>query len=212
MGYNLGLLWKPHEKISIGASFRSATTVNLEGQTETEINGMLPTTYRSASANFSFPLNAVFGISYRPTQKWNLEFDADYTDWNSLGILTIKQSSSPLPPLIPRNVQQVLNWQSSWIYEFGVTRYFDNGWHVSAGYVFNENSMPDANYTPLVADLNRHFFSIGTGYKGKVFNFDVAYQFSYGPSRSVTSSAAPVVNGDYGYISHAVLLTVGTHF
>ena len=30
-----------------------------------------------------FPLTAVFGISYRPTPKWNLEFDANYTDWNS---------------------------------------------------------------------------------------------------------------------------------
>jgi len=40
----------------------------------------------------------------------------------------------------------------------------------------------------------------------------VAYQFSYGPSHTVTSSAAPVVNGDYGFTSHAVLLTIGTHF
>ena len=29
-----------------------------------------------------FPLTAVVGVSYGPTPKWNIEFDADYTDWS----------------------------------------------------------------------------------------------------------------------------------
>ena len=74
------------------------------------------------------------------------------------------------------------------MYEFGVTRYFDNGWHVSAGYVFNENSVPDDYYSPLAADLDRHFFSVGAGYRGKRFDFDLAYQFGYGPAHTVTGS------------------------
>jgi long-chain fatty acid transport protein len=228
VGYNLGMLWKPHEKVSIGVSFRSATTIDLKGHTDAYNAVSLPSppyppyppfssfaSHSTADANFSFPLNAAFGISYRPTPKWNLEFDADYTDWSSVGTLTIQQSSS-LPPLMPQNVPTVLNWQPSWLYEFGVTRYFDNGWHVSAGYVYNENSVPDAHYTPMVADLDRHFFSVGTGHKGKVFDFDVAYQFSYGPDRTVTGSAPSAIgqtaDGTYSSISHAVLLTVGMHF
>jgi long-chain fatty acid transport protein len=132
-----------------------------------------------------------------------------------LGNLTLHQSSpNPVVPL--SNIPLALDWQSSWLYEFGVTRYFDNGWHVSAGYVYNENSAPDAHYTPFVADLDRHFFSIGTGHKGKVFDFDVAYQFCYGPDRTVTgsmpSAAGQTAAGTYGFISHAVLLTVGMHF
>ena len=81
-----------------------------------------------------------------------------------------------------------LDWQASWMYEFGVTRYFDNGWHVSAGYVFNENSVPNKYYTPLAADMDRHFFSIGAGHAGKTFDFDLAYQFGYGPTHTVTGS------------------------
>ena len=107
------------------------------------------------------------------------------------------------------------------MYEFGVTRYFDNGWHASAGYVFNENSVPNAKYTPLVADMDRHFISIGTGHKGKRYDFDVTYQFGYGPAHTVTgstSSSQPGQNvnqtadGKYDFISHAVLVTVGMHF
>ena len=207
VGYNLGLLWKPIKQISFGASFHSATKVNLNGQTT--ITGISPAPISSsASAEFPFPLNAVFGVSYRPTPKWNLEFDADYTDWSTLGSVNIQQAT-PIPPL-------VFNWQPSWYYEFGATRYFDNGWHLSAGYIFNERAVPDANYNPVVADVDRHFLSVGTGFKGQHFNFDIAYQFGYGPAQTVSGSApsatGQTADGSYKFISQAVLLTLGWHF
>ena len=218
VGYNLGLLWQPVEQISLGATFRSPTTITLAGHTHAELLPQLPLTYRTAQADFTFPLTAVFGISYRPTPKWNLEFDADYTDWSSLGTITIRQAPEftiPDPPTLR------LNWQASWMYEFGVTRYFDKGWHASAGFVFNENSVPNAYYTPLAADMDRYFFSIGAGHRGKRFDFDVAYQFGYGPTHTVTGStpstiggqiAGQTADGKYDFISHAVLVTVGLRF
>jgi long-chain fatty acid transport protein len=219
LGYNLGLMWQPLKQISLGANFRSATRMNFSGNTGTEYNGVLPVTSSPAGVDYPFPLQAAAGISYRPTPKWNVEFDAEYTDWSSLGNLTIHQSAPNI--VVPlSDIPLTLNWQSSWYYEFGVTRYFDNGWHISAGYVFNENSVANAHYTPLVSDLDRHFFSIGTGYKGKKLSFDIAYQFGYGPDHTVSGSAAPLgypssyhpADGIYSFISHAVLLSVGWHF
>ncbi|MGA9778915.1 MAG: outer membrane protein transport protein [Verrucomicrobiia bacterium] len=221
VGYNLGVLWQPVEQLSLGATFRSATSFTMDGNTEFEkYSSGIPYTSLPAHADFTFPLTAVVGISYRPTPKWNLEFDADYTDWNSFETVTIYQQGSP-PPGGPQNPVVTLDWRSSWMYELGVTRYFDNGWHASAGYVYNETSVPDAYYTPLAADLNRHFFSIGAGRKGKRFDFDVTYQFGYGPSHTVTGStpssisgtvAGQTANGTYEFISQAVLVTVGMHF
>jgi len=224
VGYNLGLLWQPIDQISIGATFRSSATVTLNGHTEFEqFTAGIPDTSLPAKMDFSFPLTAVFGISYRPTPKWNLEFDADYTDWSSFGNTTIYQLE-PTPLGGPQNIPVTLDWQASWMYEFGVTRYFDNGWHASAGFVYNENSVPDAYYTPLAADLDRYFFSVGAGHKGKRFDFDIAYQFGYGPTHTVTGStqsSSPALyaspnphpaDGNYDFISHAVLVTVGLHF
>jgi long-chain fatty acid transport protein len=219
VGYNLGVLWQPHEKVSIGATFRSSATVTLNGQTEFERLPNIPESHRPAQADFKFPLTAVFGISYRPTPKWNIEFDADYADWSSFGSNTIHQAKPP-PPLSP-DVALILDWQASWMYEFGVTRYFDNGWHASAGIVYNENSVPNAYYTPLAADMDRYFLSAGAGYKGKHFNFDIAYQVGYGPTHTVTGSkpsSIPAVttgqtaNGNYDFISHAVSASVGWRF
>jgi len=225
VGYNLGVLWKPDEKISFGISFRSPTSINLSGNT-TAYNAVatpsppfpavIPPFSQpsSASAKFPFPLNMIAGVSYRPTPKWNLEFNADYTDWNTVGTVIVNQST-PFA-LLPVNIPLTLNWESSWYYEFGATRYFDNGWHVSAGYIFNENSVPDKNYQPLVGDLDRHFLSIGTGFKSKRFDFDIAYQFGYGPPRTVSgstpSASGQTADGQYKFISNAIAASVGWNF
>jgi long-chain fatty acid transport protein len=219
VGYNLGARWQPLEQLSFGAMFRSAALVETGGQTHYQLDPVIPKSHRSANAGFNFPMTVVSGVSYRPTPKWNLEFDANYTDWSSFGTVDLHQAP-PQPP-IKQNVAYHLDWQASWMYEFGVTRYFDHGWHVSGGYVFNQNSVPDKYYTPLVADMDRNFFSIGGGHKGQTFDFDVAYQFGYGPTRTVTGStpsstpgqnAGQSADGKYSFNSQAVIVSVGMHF
>jgi long-chain fatty acid transport protein len=224
VGYNVGVLWQPVEKISFGATFRSSARMNFQGNTDFELQPHpYPTaSHRPAAAAFNFPLTTVFGVSYRPTPKWNLEFDANYTGWNSFGTVTIEQSAPPVGNPLIQNIPVNLDWQASWMYELGVTRYFNNGWHVSSGYVFNANSVPDKYYTPLAADLNRNFFSLGTGFKGKRFDFDIAYQVGFAFTRDVSGSTSPTSaitsstgeNGDghYGFSSQAIIATVGLHF
>src|ERR1041385_3539577 len=175
MGYNLGALWRAHEKVSLRGPFRRSASMTMNGRTVFQQQPVVPVTHRDARADFVFPLTAVFGISWRPTPKWNLEFDAAYTDWSSLGAVPRRQATPPPFP-VRQNIPVALNWQPSWMYSFGITRFFDNGWHASAGYVFNENSVPNANYTPLAADLDRHFFSLGAGCKPRRLDFDFAYQ------------------------------------
>ena len=222
VGYNVGLRWQPHEKVALGATFRSSAKVRLEGETEFEqqpVPGLFPATNRVAHTDYKFPLTVAVGISYRPTPRWNLEFNADYTDWSSFETNYLYQQNPPRG--LKTNTPVILKWQGSWIYSFGVTHYFDHGWHVSAGYAFNQNSVPDKYYSPLAADLDRHFFSAGVGLKGKHLDFDLAYQFGYGPARTVSKSVPSSTpgrftgqnaDGTYDFISHTVALTVGMHF
>jgi long-chain fatty acid transport protein len=222
VGYNLGVLWRVHEKVSLGVSFRSSTSFDLDGHTAYYNNvafGPVPAFPKqrvNASARVPFPLNAVFGISYRPTTNWNFEFNADYTDWSPMDTVTIKQGTG-FGSLLPKDIPGVLNWQPAWYYKFGGTRYLEKGWQVSAGYIYSENAVPDSHYTPLVADAARHWLSLGTGHKGRRFDFDIAYQFGFGDGTRTVSGSAPsatgqTADGRYNYISHAVLATVGFHF
>ena len=203
VGGNVGLQWQINSNFTLGTTYRSASTIGMDGHINIQPPASLPTR-ASASLDFSIPESAVVGLSWRPTPKWNIEADVEWTDWNNVNSLAIK-SVVPLPA-VP------FNWHESYYYELGVTRYFENRWWVSAGYVFNQSAMPDKYYNPAVADVDKHFFSVGTGYHGSRWSFDVAYQLGYGPEHNVQGSVSGVADGKYDFISHALSTTVGYHF
>ena len=222
IGANVGVLFQPSEQFSFGATFRSRTDFSLDGTTTLEQDPFIRETHIGASTSMEFPTTYAFGASYRPTPKWNVEVDADYTDWSAFNTINIHQNSAPPPPLQNDvNVPVNFGWQNSWNVSAGCTRYFDSGWHISGGLTYSENSVPDTYYTPLAADLDRYFFDFGVGRNGKHVDFDVTYQFGYGPWHSVTGSkpsSTPGItageNGDgyYSFISHAIMVSATLHF
>jgi long-chain fatty acid transport protein len=204
LGFSAGLLWKPHEKHAFGLAYRSATRMDYEGKSR-----VLPVAYQvpeqDASAKVDFPQVIVAGYSFRPTPKWNLEVNIDWTDWDTLNTPILKQGTG--------NVPLPLEWESSWAVEAGATRYFDNGLHLSGGYVFLENSVPEDFFNPLVPDQDLHVFSVGLGGRRDRLSWDVTYQFTYSPGRDVSGSInGPAVDGDYVFLAHAFSVSLGWRF
>jgi len=201
LGVSAGLLWKPFERHSFGVSYRSPTTMTLEGKSRVT---PYPVPDQNASAKLRLPQVVIAGYSFRPTPHWNLEVDLDWTDGNrKTPVLQQRTGNMPLP----------LRWESSWAVEAGATRYFDNGLHVSGGYVYLENSVPDKAFTPLVADQDLHVFSAGVGGKRNRLTWDATYQFTFGPGRDVSGSVyGPAVNGNYTFIAHAFSVSLGWSF
>ena len=139
-------------------------------------------------ADLTFPESIVFGYSYRPNEKWNIEFNVDWTNWDRVDDLTIEG----LPA--PRACSSYeLNWESAFIWELGVTRYFDNGWNVSAGYTYVESAVPDQGLLPIVPDSDRHFFALGVGRDYGNFYWQATYQYTYADERGVSGNDGPLI-------------------
>lgn len=200
VGFTAGLRWQPHTKWSFGASYFSPTTLDYDGDASFQPSPPLPGKFDS-SAKFKFPQIVRAGVSFRPTTNWNLEVGIDWTDWERLDELTI-QNVATIP----------LQWNSSFFYHAGVTRYLGRGWHVSAGYFFSEASTSERYYTPVVPDTDLHVGSIGFGRKSKHWDWAVAGQLIAGPFRDVDTAVAPPVRGEYRLISPTVSFSVGYHF
>lgn len=213
-GFNAGLLWRPHRMHHFGASYFSATSIEFDGHTQLKYDGFnVPTPFgpfavpgvnrhEDASAEFQFPQHIVVGYAFTPTEDWNFEFNLDWTDWDSLNVVTLKQKSGDV--LLP------FNYRSSFFYEFGVTKKFSHGLQLSAGYLYSENSVPNESFNPIVPDSDRHVFSVGVGQKSRRFNWDLAYQYAHGPSREIEQGTA--ADGTYEFNSHAVALSLGYTF
>ena len=210
-GFNCGILWQPLEKWSFGANYRSATTMDFEGPTDVKsVVPFIPSGSRHTTASLPFAQFAMAGISFRPNEKWNIEADVDWTDWDSLDTVVFK--NTPIG-----NVNFPLNWRSSFLYELGVSRYFDNGYFVSAGYFFSQNSTSEKNFNPIVPDTDLHVGSLGFGYKGKHWRWALSGQIITGPPRTVdssrsTSAIGESANGKYQWFNQAVNVSVGYHF
>ena len=200
-GYNLGVLWHPLDQHSFGVTYRSGTVMNYTGHGTQFEPPVFPN--GPASAKFHFPQTVDFGYSFRPTPKWNIEADGDWSDWSGLKDITVQGQPAPL----------AFNWQASWIASVGVTRYLGDGWRLSGGYMYSENSVPSEDFSALVPDSDRNIFSIGIGKTYGHFSWDAAYQFAWAPSRSVSADAGyPTAAGNYEFMSHALTVNLGYHF
>jgi long-chain fatty acid transport protein len=194
VGFNAGLLWKPCEKVALGASYRYTTDVNYEGHSDFFPYPPGPT---ATSGSIRYPQFVVGGISFRPTENWNFEVDIDWTDWDNVNQVIFKGTSSPVPPF-------VLNQRSSFMYEFGVTRKLPKGYFVSVGYFYSQNSSPNSVYNPILPDSNLHLGSFGFGHKGKTWDWTAAYHFGYnGEGRVVTGTPFGLADGRYETFNQA---------
>jgi long-chain fatty acid transport protein len=194
-GFNVGILWQPHPMWSFGVNYHSSTTINYDG-TVTVTPGLGLPAYSSANASINFPQYVVGGVSFRPTTKWNLEFDIDWTEWSVDKDITFQDPSVFNPSV-------TLDYRDSFMYEFGVTRQLGRGYFASVGYIYSENSSPDAHFNPLIPDANLQLGGIGFGHRGQHWNWMIAYQFAYNGGRTVSNDATPQADGTYKTFNNA---------
>jgi len=184
LSWTLSARWQPTADHAFGLVYRSRSTFNLEG----DVRNTYAIGDGGASMNFLTPATLGAGYAYRPCKEWLLEANVEWVNWNDLNSLTLSKASGAA--VIP------FNWNSNFIYSIGATRLFGNGWTVSAGYNYIENSQPDATFNPGVSDANRHWLNVGCGREWAGFKFNFAYQYAFS-DRDVTGSPYGLANGTY---------------
>jgi long-chain fatty acid transport protein len=126
VGANVGLLWNPHQKWAFGAAYRSPSDLEYTGHSDAQPFGLRMDSF----GVLRYPQFATAGISFRPNANWNIGFDFDWTDWDSVNTFVLRNTPAGNVPLI-------LNWETSFIYKFGVTRQVSRGLWLGAGYFFS---------------------------------------------------------------------------
>jgi long-chain fatty acid transport protein len=203
-GYTFGILFQPHPMWSFGVDYRSETSLNYSGKFEdATFNSSVET-----NVKINFPRTALGGVSFRPTPDWNLEFDLSWTQWSKINQLTFQNTPFPLGG--PFSL--TLDYRDSFIYDFGVTRQLGKGYYASVGYIYSEESNPNANYNPVDPDANLHLGNFGFGHHGEHFDWAVAYQFAYNGGRTVVGDSNASADGTYKTFNNAVNASVTVKF
>lgn len=211
-GFNAGILWHPIEQWSFGANYRSASRIRYKGKSTYSATGAMVDTKATAD----FPQIITAGVSFRPTTNWNIEFNVDYTDWNTLNSVRLEGTSALFGFVLPDFALQ-LDWHESWFYEIGATRNFNDGWFVSGGYFYSSETAPNQTYTPAIPDTALHVASLGVGHQGETWRWVISAQLIAGPKRSINNSpsnpfTAESANGKYQLIVPTLSVSIGRQF
>lgn len=203
IGFNVGLRWQLNERHAFGVAYRAENQLDFEGSSTANFP---TTTTRGASAEFQFPQIITVGYSFRPTSRWNLEVNVDWTDWESLNTVEFQFDDGS-------TVADPYNWESSFMIMAGASYTFGANWTVSGGYTFSENSVPDEWFKPGIPDSDRHIFNVGVSKLYDHLVLAAALQYAYGPGRTVNNSGAgALANGEYEYHSLSLSVSAGYRF
>ena len=200
LGWTVSARWEPSENHAWGLVYRSKADFNLRGDAVTF--PFLPGS-ENASLDLITPATAGFGYAYRPNVDWTIEANIEWVNWEELNDLTVSKASGPA--VLP------FRWKSNFIYSLGATRFLSNGWNVSAGYNFIENSQPDATFNPGVSDADRHWINVGIGRKYESVEWSVAYQYAFS-DRTVTGSPFGLADGKYESRFHGFMMNCRWEF
>jgi long-chain fatty acid transport protein len=182
LGFNLGVLLKPRDNLSLGISYRSQVREQVSGAAHFDPFSPLNT---RASGAITLPDMVFGGIMVRPTEKLSLEAGVIWTHWSLFKSLTMNFDN------ILGRLSEKKNWHDTWRGQVGA-EYRALPWlDLRAGYSLENEPMPDEYVDYLVPTTNlRHSFSLGTGFRWRAMTIDLAYIFVYAPDRYVNSSKA----------------------
>lgn len=202
-GFNLGVLAKPTEKLSVGASYRHKVNVDYTGTATFNqissgnatldglVKGTLPQGAQALETGIEFPGIATFGVAYA-LNDWTLEADLVWFQWSTFDRLSLKFADRPdLSEVIPEEYGNSLQ------YRFGLERRFSDRLAVRGGYFYDASPAPAASVSPLLPDADRHGFALGASFTRGSLSLDVASWYLRFKERSTEGLNRDHYDGTY---------------
>ena len=223
-GFNLGVLFKATDRVSIGAAYRSQVDIDIEG--DISFNGVDPRMqllFRGGNAESDIELPAQFtiGVATQITDALLIEVGARWEDWdvNDKQVLDLQN-----PVLGETRIVQNRNWHSTWSYRIGANYQINDSVALNCGYLYGQDAVPNETFEPIIPDSDAHLFTVGTDLKKEAWTISVAFGYEYREERTKNNAVGdplgslaagyPVgtANGDYNTDLYLFALSLGYAF
>ncbi|WP_263322201.1 OmpP1/FadL family transporter [Endozoicomonas sp. Mp262] len=178
--WNVGVIWKPSDVTTLGASYHAATKFKLTGDiTATNINvpliGNLDFKHKG-ELEVTMPERVIFSGTHQLNEQWTVMADAAWTRWSQLDSITIvdKEATS----LQNGTTHVPMNWRNVWALSVGTAYKVNDQWTLKTGYMFDQSPTTDDNRTVRAPDNDRHWLTAGAKWnatKDMTFDFSAAY-------------------------------------
>lgn len=174
-GYNLGMMFRPSEKLTLGVNYRSEIIMEAEGG-EANFQNIPPSLqgqFADGTFNASLPLPAelTIGASYRFNDQWLVAFDYNRIFWNAYENLDVLFSNG-LESINPRN------YKNSSAYRFGLQYEANEKLTLRGGYYYDESPVQPGYFAPETPRNDSNNFTGGLSYKlTERFTLDASFLY-----------------------------------
>lgn len=199
VGYNVGLMYKPSDKLSFGVSYRSAIDAHVDAGSIglSNVPAAAASNFTATGFNVTLPLPDVynFGVGVRPTDKLTLAFDANLVGWSKYKSLDFNYTGGGLGGPAVTSSSSVRNYRNALALRLGGQYKITSGLTVRAGGFYDFACVRDGYMTPETPDADRVGLTAGFTYAfGERFGIDGSFLFEDFRQRS-QSQADLVANG-----------------
>lgn len=179
-GGRVGAIFMPAERHRVGMAYHMPFSVSYDGTME--VQGAMPRT--DVTTDIDFPAVLSVGYAVEASSRLRVEADLDWTLWNAVDDIAIrvKAPGAPVAGTMKQGLENALTWK------FGVQYACTDSLALRAGYIYNQNATPEANWRPSLPDTDTHFFMLGGGYSVGCLTFDLALQAVHYEKRAINNN------------------------
>lgn len=168
--YNLGVMYKPVETITLGLTYRSETDTDFEG--DVFVNGVKEA---NATLEFNHPQQIQAGVRYQPHNRFSIECDVVWTDWS----INKEQAEFLDQPVMGRtNLTSERNWEDTKQLRFGMEYILNDMVTLRGGYFYDPTPIPDTTLDMQWPDADKKTYSLGAGFNFGRYTIDAVLQYT----------------------------------
>lgn len=189
VGINVGAMYKLNDRINFGASFRSEMPMKVKaGDASVRYANSVAQTILGESldllnaANFKAEMPCPWvlglGVSYKPTDRLTLAFDARLTGWHTYKTLDIEFLSEQLTPY---NQYITKSYKNAWSYSIGAQYAVTHRFDARLGLMIDTTPVNKNYYNPETPGMTKIEPTVGLSFRPiPRLSIDVSFMYVHG--------------------------------
>lgn len=168
-GFKAGVMYKPGDFISLGAAYKSKTSLEFDGTMAVDfssIPGFGKMTFDAMMTEFNWPQQIEFGVAIKPAENLTIAADVAWMNYK-------KAACEPLLTLTAPAGYEMFNmenifyfhWDDMWVIAVGADLKLSANFALQVGYNYGKNPVPEEYTNPLFLAIVEHHFTAGMTYK-----------------------------------------------
>lgn len=205
VGVNLGFMWNITDKWTFGVTYRSKQMMKVKsGDAELRyandvVKQILAATGRipkmdegTFRTELPLPWNVTFGLSFRPTERWELGVDIQWVGWSSYKDLNVSFNETDLGIA---DIYSVKNYSNTIITRFGAQYALRDWATLRAGIYVDESPVRSDYFNPETPSMTKLTYTCGVSLRPtRCLSIDLAYNY--------VSSADPERTGSVPFLNN----------